>query len=106
MKEIMLSVKLSPDEFDALECLSKEAGITKAEYVRLILRGIWLGKTMAENEKTNFEFGGYGYSFHPEQMEELFKEVGEKLMKAVEITPIGNKKRVRFKNIKTRKKVA
>lgn len=106
MKEINVSVRFSKDEFEALEMLSKEAEISKGEYIRLLVKGIWLGKNISEGKKGDFQLGGYGYSFHPEQMEELFKEVGEKLISAVEITPIGNKNRVRYKNIKTRKKVA
>jgi hypothetical protein len=106
MKEIMVSLKLSPEEFNALEILSKEAEITKGEYLRLLLKGIWFGKNISEGKKGEFKLGGYGYSFHPEQMEQLFKEVADKLEKAVVINPIGNVKRVRYKNIKTRKKVA
>lgn len=106
MKEVNISVRLSKDEFEALEFLSNEAEITKAEYLRLIIRGIWLGKTISEGKKTKLVMGEYGYSFHPEQMEELFKEIAEKLENAVEITPVVNKKRVRYKNIKTRKEVA
>jgi type II secretory pathway component GspD/PulD (secretin) len=106
MKEISISVRLSKDEFEALEMISKEAEITKAEYLRLIIRGIWLGKTISEGKKSKLVMGEYGYSFHPEQMEELFKEIAKKLENAVEISPIINKKRVRYKNIKTRKEVA
>lgn len=106
MKGIMISVRLSQQEYNTLDFLAKEADISKAEYLRLIIQGIGLGKAMSEGKKANLNIGGYGYSFKPEEMEQLFQEVGEKLMSAVEIKPVIGNKSVRYKRIKTRKKVA
>jgi predicted transcriptional regulator len=107
MKEINISVRLSKQEYDALENLSNEANVTKSEYLRLIVQGIWIGQQMSEGNKPTVEMGGYGYSFKPEQMEELFKEIGERLVSCIDIKPIiGQNKRVRYKNIKTHKRTA
>jgi hypothetical protein len=106
MREINLSVILPKDLFDALEILSKECNVTKAEFIRLIVQGIWLGRTISEGKKATLEMGGYGYSFKPEQMEELFKDLGEQLISCVDIKPIIGNKKIRYKRINTRKKVA
>jgi hypothetical protein len=97
-------VILSPDEHNSLKQLADDARITKAEFLRLIIQGISLGVSMSKG--TGFVMGGYGYSFKPKEMEQLFREIGEKLEKAVDIKPIIGNKAVRYKHIRTAKKVA
>jgi len=106
MKDVAISVVLSYNENKALEFISKEADVTKSEFIRLIVQGIWLGRQVAEGKKTTLEMGGYGFTFKPNEMEELLKEVGEQLMSCVDIKPIIGHKNIRYKSIKTRKKVA
>jgi predicted transcriptional regulator len=105
MKVIKISVELSPKEYIILQKLAEDCNISKAEYLRLIIQGIHLGDQINKGEN-KVEFGGYGYSFKPEEMESLFQEVSEKLQKAIVITPTIGEKRVRYKRIKTGKKVA
>ncbi|MEI8054335.1 MAG: hypothetical protein WCH52_11410 [Bacteroidota bacterium] len=106
MKEVAISVALSYDEYKALEIISKEADVSKSEFIRLIVQGLWLGRQVAEGKKNTLEMGGYGFTFKPEEMEELLKEVGERLISCVDIKPIIGHKNIRYKSIKTRKKVA
>jgi hypothetical protein len=101
-----IRVILSPDEHDSLKQLADDARITKAEFLRLIIQGISLGMSMMSGKGTGFVMGGYGYSFKPQEMEQLFREIGEKLERAVDIKPIIGNPAVRYKHIRTAKKVA
>lgn len=105
MKSIKVSVELSTDEYKAIQKLSDDCGISKSEYLRLLIQGIYIGEQLS-NGKKQVVFGGYGYSFKPDEMESLFKEVSEKLDKAIIKSPSIGEKRVRYKRINTRKKVA
>ncbi len=105
-KPMAVSLLLSPDEFDALQDIADEAGVTKAEYLRLLIQGIFLGKSVIEGKGNTINVGGYGYTFKPEEMELLFQEISEKLDKAVDIKPVIGNKAVRYKRIKTAKKIA
>ena len=105
MKSIKIGVELSPEEYNAIQKLADDSGISKSEYLRLLIQGIYIGEQLAKG-KNNVVFGGYGYSFKPDEMENLFKEVSEKLEKAVIKTPAIGDKRIRYKSIKTRKEVA
>ena len=104
-KRTSVCLILSPDEFEALQTLADETGVSKSEFLRLIIQGIWLGKSMIEGNKS-VTIGGYGYSFDPSEMETLFEDVAKKLNKAVDIKPVIGNKTVRYKRIKTRQKVA
>jgi hypothetical protein len=99
-------VLLSPDEHDSLKQMADDARITKSEFLRLIIQGISLGMSMMSGKGNGYVMGGYGYSFKPKEMEQLFREIGEKLEKAVDIKPIIGNKAVRYKHIRTAKKVA
>lgn len=103
-RKTAVSMILSPDEFDILQKLADETGVSKSEYLRLIIQGIWLGRSMSEGKQV--KIGGYGYSFDPQEMESLFKEVASKLEQAVNIDPVIGNKAVRYKRIKTSQKVA
>ena len=105
MKSIKIGVELSPEEYNAIQKLADDCQISKAEYLRLLIQGIYIGEQMAKGKK-QIEFGGYGYSFKADEMESLFKEVSEKLEKAVIRKPTIGEKRVRYKRIITRNKVA
>jgi hypothetical protein len=104
MKSIKIGVELSPDEYLAIQKLADNSGISKSEYLRLLIQGITIGEKLLQGESV--QFGGYGYSFKPDEMENLFKDVSEKLEKAVVKTPTIGCKSVRYKRIKTPKKVA
>lgn len=109
MKCIKISVELPVNENTFLQKLSNDCGISKSEYLRLLIQGLYLGEQIGEQinkGEKKLEFGGYGFTFKPDEMESLFKEVGEKLSKAVVVTPIIGAKNVRYKRIKTGKKVA
>jgi predicted transcriptional regulator len=97
---------LSADEFKALQELADESGISKSEFLRLIIQGIWLGKTVTDGKKGKITIGGYGYTFDPKEMESLFQDMGEKLCKAVDVKPVIGNEQIRYKRIKTPKKVA
>ena len=105
MKSIKIGVELSPDEYFAIQKLADESGISKSEYLRLLIQGITIGQKIVEGEQVVL-FGGYGYSFKPEEMESLFKDISEKLEKAIVKTPTIGGKRIRYKHIKTPTKVA
>lgn len=105
MKSIKVSVELSTDEYKAIQKLSDDCGISKSEYLRLLIQGIYIGEQMAKGKK-QIEFGGYGYSFKADEMESMFKEVSKKLEKAIIRKPTIGEKRVRYKRINTRNKVA
>jgi hypothetical protein len=105
MKLFKISVELPVNEYTILEKLSHECGISKSEYLRLLIQGIYIGEQVAKGEN-QVEFGGYGYSFKADEMESLFKEVSQKLEKAIVITPTIGGKRLRYKRIKTASKVA
>lgn len=105
-KPTAVTLILSADEFNALQTIADEAEVTKSEFLRLIIQGIWLGRSISEGKKTSVNVGGYGYSFKPEEMELLFQEISDKLEKAVDIKPVIGNKAVRYKRIKTSKKVA
>ena len=106
MKSIKIGVELSPEEYNAIHKLAEDCGISKSEYLRLLIQGIYIGEQLANGKKKEVVFGGYGYSFKPDEMESLFKEVSEKLEKAIIKSPTIGEKRVRYTHIKTRKKVA
>lgn len=105
MKSIKIGVELSPDEYFAIQKLADESGISKSEYLRLLIQGITIGQKIVQGEQV-VQFGGYGYSFKPEEMESLFKDISEKLEKAIVKTPTIGGKRIRYKHIKTPTKVA
>ena len=105
MKSIKIGVELSPEEYNAIQKLADDCQISKSEYLRLLIQGIYIGEQMAKGKK-QVEFGGYGYSFKADEMESLFKEVSEKLEKAIIKKPTIGEKRVRYKRINTGKKVA
>jgi hypothetical protein len=105
MKLFKISVELPVNEYTILEKLSNECGISKSEYLRLLIQGIYIGEQVAKGEN-QVEFGGYGYSFKADEMESLFKEVSQKLAEAIVVTPTIGEKRLRYKRIKTGKKVA
>ena len=105
MKSIKIGVELSIEEYNAINKLAQDCEISMSEYLRLLIQGIYIGEQMSKGKK-QVEFGGYGYSFKADEMEALFKEVSEKLEKAVIIKPTIGEKRVRYKSIKTREKVA
>ena len=91
MKSIKIGVELSPEEYNAISKLAKDCEISMSEYLRLLIQGIYIGEQVV-NGKKQVNFGGYGYSFKPDEMESLFKEVSEKLEKAIIISPsIGQK---------------
>jgi hypothetical protein len=105
MKVIRISVELPVNENTILEKLSRECGISKSEYLRLLIQGIYIGEQVVKGEN-QVQFGGFGYSFKADEMESLFKEVSKKLEKAIVVTPTIGGKRVRYKRIKTASKVA
>ena len=105
MKVFKISVELSSNEYNILQKLSQDCNISKTEYLRLLIQGIYIGEQVSKGEN-QVEFGGYGYSFKADEMESLFKEVSKKLEKAIVVTPIIGEKRLRYKRIKTGKKVA
>jgi hypothetical protein len=105
MKVIRISVELPVNENTILEKLSRECGISKSEYLRLLIQGIYIGEQVVKGEN-QVEFGGFGYSFKADEMESLFKEVSQKLEKAIVVSPTIGGKRVRYKRIKTASKVA
>ena len=105
MKSIKIGVELSIEEYNAINKLAQDCEISMSEYLRLLIQGIYIGEQMSKGKK-QVEFGGYGYSFKADEMEALFKEVGEKLISCVDIKPTMGAKRIRYKSIKTRKKVA
>lgn len=106
IKPTAVTLILSGDEYNALQTIADEAEVTKSEFLRLLIQGIWLGKSISEGKNTTVNVGGYGYSFKPEEMELLFQEISEKLVKAVDIKPVIGNKSVRYKRINTRKKIA
>lgn len=105
MKLFKISVELPVNEYTILEKLSRDCGISKSEYLRLLIQGIYIGEQIVKGEN-QVEFGGYGYSFKADEMESLFKEVSQKLEKAIVVTPTIGEKRLRYKRIKTASKVA
>jgi hypothetical protein len=103
-KRTSVCLILSPDEFEALQSLADESGISKSEFLRLIIQGIWLGKTVTDGKKGKITIGGYGFTFDPKEMESLFQDMGEKLCKAVDVKPVIGNKSVRYKRIKNTEK--
>lgn len=105
MKCIKISVELPVNENTYLEKLANDCGISKSEYLRLLIQGLCLGEQINKGEN-KVEFGGYGFTFKPDEMESLFQEVAQKFANAIDITPIIGAKNIRYKRIKTGKKVA
>jgi len=95
----MLSVKLSPMDFDYLQGLCDSLNMKKAEFVRLFIHSCKIGQELASG-KTTVTVGGCGYEFDEKEMlayHEKITALLEGVVKSVKIIPPKGVQRARMR---------
>jgi len=85
----MLSVKLSPMDFDYLQGLCDSLNMKKAEFVRLFIHSCKIGEELASG-KTTVTLGGVGFEFDEKAMLVYHKKITDLLQgvsESVKIIP-------------------
>lgn len=108
-----ISLRLTDKEYEFVNTQAENIGLSKAEYIKLILWGVNLAEEIQNSKKSEIKLkvGEYGYNLKKEQLKEfaiaLEKQfVGlEKAIEKVNISEITEKKRVRYKELHFNPKV-
>ncbi len=88
-----VAIRLSENDFNCLEVLSKEQGLAKSEYFRMLIKIFWFAHEVEKGIKTKkpIEYEGYGFEFSEEFMIDFAKRMessfeGLDIEKAIVIT--------------------
>lgn len=107
-----VAIRLSENDFNCLDVLSKEQGLAKSEYLRMLIKVFWFSHQVEKGMKTNtpIEYEGYGFEFTEEFMKDFAKRIessfeGIDIEKAIIVTDKKVKKG-NFVNMEERKKKA
>ena len=74
IKKKQLLINLSENDFNMLDVLSKDANMSKSEFLKTIIQLIGVTQKIAESDRIpeNIQIGGYGITFPMEVMQPFY----------------------------------
>ena len=110
IKKKQLLINLSENDFNMLDGLSKDANMSKSEFIKTIIQLIGVTKKIAQSDTIpeNIQIGGYGITFPMEVMQPFYDNIAqafektdwEKIENSIEVLETGRQ----FDPIKNRRK--
>ena len=102
-ESIAISVKLSEADFNTLQQLADENGISKSEYIRLLIQTIGNGKKLVDslnNGQTKLEVNGYGLHFTQDFINTFVLDITKSLEKGIKVTEPKANRLIRYRKTK------
>jgi len=114
MSNVNLSLRLSETDMNMLDYLSKNQGLMKSEYLRLLIQTLYIAETTKPDINGNYKInvGDYGFQLDKDFIEDYAKELEgffngiEKRMEKVVLSQTKTNKAIRIKRAIKPKKVA
>jgi hypothetical protein len=79
IKKKQLLINLSENDFNMLDGLSKDANMSKSEFIKTIIQLIGVTQKIAETDRIpeNIQIGGYGITFPMEVMQPFYENLSQ-----------------------------